>query len=270
MNPILKSLDEVKFRIPSAILREAFSSAMHRWKDTPVSIDEQITNLVIKNRVLVDCNLVGGTEVLIPLDNLEVKRVDTYTSIYNIPKALTQGRTIMSVLSVGYASTSLQGMAGGLGGVRPNSVTPTTMAGMAMMDAMSPMPIASSAKVQLIAENTIMVRDISPLTQSGYLRCVLANDDNLNHIQMRSIPAFCRLVELATKSYVYNELIIKIGSAQLSGGQDLGVFKEKIEGYSDSEELYQEHLNTVWAKVAYMNDRETFNRYLKMQVGAMR
>jgi len=270
MNAISKALSEVRFRIPPPIIKEVFTQKAYHWRDTPISTDEQITNLVIKERVLVDCNLVGGVEANIPLDGLRLELVDAFTSIYRIPKRLTQGRSIMSVLSMGYASTSLQGTAGGLGGIRPSSVSPVSMAGMAMVDAMSPIPIASSAKVQLIAENTVMVKDVSPITSNSYLRCIIANDENLSHIQMRSIPSFCRLVELAVKAYIYNEYIIKIDQGQLSGGQDLGKFKEIIEGYADSNEMYSEYLEKTWAKTAFANDRETMTRFIKMQIGAMR
>lgn len=270
MNAIAKAVSDLMFKIPPPILKEVFTDKKYSWRNSPITIDEQITNAVINARVLVDCNLVGGTEINIPLDGLPVERVDNFTNVYNIPKSLTQGRSIMSVLSIGYATSSLVSMAGGLGGVNSCSVTPTLTAGMAMMNSHSPIPVSSTAKVQLIAENTVMIKDISSSLGNSYLRCVLANDEQLSHIQMRSIPAFCKLVELATKSYIYNEMIIKIDQAQLSGGQELGKFKDVIELYADSEELYQDYLLKQWSSIAFMNDRESFTRLIKLQVGGMR
>lgn len=271
MNPIIKAVDEVKYGIPPQILREVFSPRANQWRNnTPVSIDEQIIALVIRPRVLVDCNLVGGSEVLIPLDGYLVERFDAFTATYFVPKSATDGRSIMSVLSVGYASTSLQGLMGGMGGVKPCSVTPTNMAGMAMMDAMSPIPVASSARAQLVAENTIRIRDVNPLISNAFIRVVLANDDQLSHIQMRSIPAFCRLALLAVKSYIYNESILRIDQAQLSGGMDLGKFKEIVEEYRDSDELYKEFLEKQWSGISTMNDHEAYTRLIKLGVGAMR
>lgn len=270
MNPISKAISEVMFRIPSSILKEAFSLKNYSWRDGPVSIDEQIRNLVIRDRVLIDCNLVGGVEAIIPIDNLPVEMIDAYSNVYHIPKSLTQGRSIIAVLSVGYASASLQGMSGGLGGIRPNTVTAVTMGGQAMMDAMSPIPVSSTARVQLIAENTVMVKDTNALISNGYLRCVLANDDNMGHLQMKSILPFCELVVRAVKSYVYNEYIIKMDRAQLSGGQDLGRFKEVIDAYADSDDLYREYLKTTWAKIAFMNDRESMTRHMRTMTGSFR
>ena len=270
MNCITKSLNEVMYRIPGQILREVFTDKLYRWRDAPISIDEQITNKVIRPRVLVDCNLVGGTEAFIPVEGLELEMIDNFTTVYHIPKDRTQGRSIMSVLSVSFTSHAFGQAAGGLSGISPNSVTPTLSAGMAMMDSFSPIPLTSTARVQLIAENTVMVKDTSPVISSSYIRCVLANDDNMAHIQMRAIPPFCKLVELATKSYIYNESIIKIDMAKLSGGQDLGKFKEIVETYADSEELYQEYLAKTWTGIAFMNDRETFTRFIKLGIGGMR
>ena len=270
MNPISKAISEVMYRIPSEILREIFSTKNYSWRDVPVSIDEQIKNIVIRDRVLVDCNLVGGMEVIIPIDNLRVEMIDVYTNVYHIPKTMTQGKSIMSVLSVGYASASLQGMSGGLGGVRPNTVTAVTMAGQAMMDAMSPIPVSSTARVQLIAENTVMVKDTNALISNGYLRCILANDENMAHLQMKSILSFCELTVRAVKSYIYNEYSVKMGEAKLSGGQELGRFKEFIDTYADADDLYRDYLKNVWQKTAFMNDRESMTRQIRMRIGSMR
>lgn len=267
MNPIIRSVDTVKYRIPKQILDEVFQKKNYRWRDTPISIDEQIINQVIKPRVLVDCNLVGGTEALISLEGLPGEFVENFQTVYRIPKDRTQGRSIMSVLSVGYGSASLIAHSGGNAAYNSRSATPITMAGQAMMDAMSPTPIVSTAKVSLIGENVILVKDTSPPVANAFIRCVLANDENLSHIQLRSIPAFCKLVEYAVKSYIYNELTILIGQAQLSGGQELGRFKDIVDSYADAEQMYSDYLKDKWQKIAMMNDEMSMTRFVKMQIG---
>lgn len=270
MNIISKALNEVSYRIPKEILMEVFTNKTIHWRDKPISIEDQITNKVIRPRVLIDCNLVGGTEAFIPLENLEAEIIDGFTSVYRVPKDKTQGRSIMSVLSVSFTTQSIASAAGALSGIKPGTVTDPSLAGMAMMDSFSSIPITSTARVSLIGENTIMIRDTAPIACYGYIRCILGNDENLTNMQMRTIPDFCRLVELAVKSYIYNEMIIKIGMAQLSGGQDLGKFKEIIESYSDSEEMYTDFLRTVWAKISFFNDAQSVTRHLKLLVGGMR
>lgn len=270
MNIISKALNEVSYRIPREILKEVFTDKTYRWRDAPISIEEQITNKVIRPRVLVDCNLVGGTEAFIPLQGVEAELIDNFTTVYRISKDKTQGRSIMSVLSVSFTTQSIASAAGALSGIKPNSVTDVGLAGMAMADSFSNIPVTSTARVSLIGENTIMIKDTSPVISSAYIRCILGNDENLANMQMRTIPDFCRLVELAVKSFIFNDSIIKIGMAQLSGGQDLGKYKEIVESYADSEEMYTEFLRTVWAKISLMNDTASFTRLIKLQLGSMR
>jgi hypothetical protein len=269
MNPITKSVDDVKRRVPRQVLEQAFKDQNFSWRRVPLSIDEQIISKVIRSRVLVDCNLVGGTEANISLDGLPMQLIDNYVTVYHVPKEYTQGRTINSVLSVGYGSASLFGRIGS-GISNPASITPVTMAGQAMMDAMSPTPMVSTARATLIGENTISIRDTAPPLANAYIRVVLANDENLTHIQLRSYPAFSKLVEYAVKSFIYNELTILIDSAFLSGGQQLGRFREVVDSYADSEQNYEDYLKNTWTKVSFMNDVETYDRFIRMQVGAHR
>lgn len=267
MNAIAKAVDEAKYRIPSRVLKEAFKDSKYSWRPSNVSIDEQITNKVIRSRVLVDCNLVGGVEMIVSLEGLGYDTVDNYTIVYHIPKERTQNRSIMSVKSVGYAaSTSAMGAMGSLGSLPFNDNDMMGMAN-AVVNSHSSAPTVSTANVTLVAENTIMVRDMARMMGNNYLRCIVADDENMNHIPPRAIPQFCKLVELAVKSYVYNQLIIEMGDAFLSGGQELGVFKSVVEGYADSEQMYQDYL-VQWSGVAFLSDGVRATRHIKLLIGA--
>lgn len=268
MNAIRYALDQLKRRVPKGILEEVFRPKDYLYQQSLYNIDHLIETQVIRSRVLVDCDIVGGTEVIISLDGMEVTRLDPITSVIRIPKHLTNGRTITSALSIGYGNASMLALPGLTGSFKPCSVTPLLQAGQAMLDQHMPIPVSGTARVQLIAENTIMVRD--PTTALGavsFLRCILANDDNLSHIQVRSYLHFAKLCELAVKSHIYNEYALIIDRAFIAGGYEIGKFKEFVESYSDSEELYQQYLNEKWAKVAFMNDSETHQRFLTRIIG---
>ncbi len=267
MNPITKALDDIKFRIPRFILEQTFQPPASEWRNSLTSLDERITNAVIRPRVLIDCNLVGGTEAFIYIEGVEMELVNPYTAIYRIPKERTQGRTIISVSSV---YNFLGGMLTSPGTISPFITNDLTMAGNAMINAVSAPPAISTAYVQLIAENTVMVKENTRISAINYLRCTLADDENMNHLQLRSYPAFVKLVELAVKSYIYNTMIIRIDSAFLQGGQELGAFKSTVEGYADSEEMYQDYLKNQWSAVALMNDGEAIRRILKLMIGGMK
>lgn len=266
---ISKSLDEIKFRINRRVLEAVFIKRHQTgWKNPqPLSLDEQILREVIRPRVMVDCNLVGGTEAIIDLDGLLFERTNDYTSIYRIPKDRTDGRSIQSVLNITYSDptkVSSYGVAAG------QQNTTMLQAGSAVMDAMGNIPVTSTARVSLIGENTIMVRDTVVLPANIYVRCILENDENLSHIQLKSYVHFSNLVTLAVKSFIYNEYIVEMDMGELHGGQNLGVFKTIVEGYADAEELYQTYLMEKWQKVALMNDNESWTRLLRQVLGGSR
>lgn len=262
MFAIAKSLDEIRYRIPIQILESVFlpRTRWSRTNDALVNIDQQLLALVIRPRVLVDCNLVGGTEAYINLEGIPFERTNDFTSIYNIPKARTQGRSITSVLNVTFTDPS-KVSSYGIGA----NVQNTTMLqlGSAVMDAMSNIPVTSTAKVQLIGENVIMVQDTVVLPANIYLRCILANDENMNHLQLKSYRDFSTLVVYAVKAYIYNFKIVDIDMAELHGGQALGKFKEIIDSYADAEDNYQTFLRDKWEKIAFMNSQESYTRLLK-------
>ena len=270
MNPISKAVSEIKFRIPREILNEIFTEKQYNLRMSPVGIDEQIINKVLRARVLVDCDLVGGTEAIVSLDGLSYDLTDRYMCVYRIPKDRTQGRSITSVLSLSYLSPSVANSINDNGSFKACSVNPMLLAGNAMMNAMGNVTVPSTARVQLIGENTVLVTEHTVASGIGYIRCILANDEYLSHIQMRSIPAFCRLCELAVKAYIYNEYFIRLDQGKVYGGFEIGAFKTTVEKYEDAETMYQEFLTTKWQRVAFMNDTQTHERYLKLLIGGYR
>lgn len=267
MGPLSKCIDEVKFRIPRAILEAVFIKRAQHWRLTPASLDEHILNEVVRPRVLVDCNLVGGTEVFIPLDGVPLERGNDYTTVYRIPKDKTQGRSIMSVLNITFSDPTKVSSYGVAAGAH-NSIL--MQAGQAVMDAMGSMPVTSTAYVQLIGENVVMVRDTVVLPANIYLRCLLENDENMSHLQLKSYRDFSKLVEYAVKAYIYNEYVIPMDMGELYGGQALGRFKEIIDSYADAEELYQNFITEKWQKISLMNDREQWTRFLRLGMGGFR
>lgn len=264
MMAISKALDEIKFRIPRAILERVFLQKEYRWRAVPTSLDDVILATVIRPRVMVDCNLVGGAEVLIPLEGATAERVDDLTMVFHIPKSLTQNRSIVSVKNITYVNTNrpyTYGLPIPFGGSAAGHVANT------ILDANSTIPSVSTAKVQLIGENTVLIKDSNIVPNYMHLRCVVENDENMSHLQLRSYHAFSKLVELAVKSYIFNQYAVEMDTAEIKGGAALGRFKEIVDGYSDAEELYQTYLREKWTKIAHMNDRTSWGRTLQLIVG---
>lgn len=267
MNPVLKALTEVKFRIPPEILNIVFVKRLARWRDTPASVDEQIMALVMRPRVLIDCDIVGGREIWICLDGLRTGGDEMYESVYRIPKDRTNGASITAVLNVSFSDPSRISAAGVAANGQNNMML---QGGQAVMDAMGSIPQTSTARIELIGENVVLINDVMTMPANAYLRCLVANDENLNNIQLRSYHHYAKLVEFAVKSYIYNTYVIDLDIGELRGGQTLGRIKDIVDSYADAEENYQTYLREKWTKVAYMNDRERYTRTLRMIIGGNR
>lgn len=264
VNLFQKALDEVRYNIPEHILNLAFVKRDYAARRLPVSVDSKIRELVIRDRVMVDCNLVGGLQVLVPLYGITPETYDNYDMVYRIPRERLQNRTISSVLSVGYYD--IRAFNGLHTGALYNSagVNAMTNAAGAVFDASMPLQSVSTAYVELIGENTVLVRDTTQVSDNLALRCVLEYDEVMSSIKPSSYHDWCKLVVLATKAYIFNNLIVQIDQAYLQGGQELGRIREIIDGYADSNELYMSHLNDVWRKASIFNDVESKQRHLRM------
>lgn len=268
MNALSYAINQLRFRIPIAVLKIAFRENNSSWRQAPVSLDDLIMQHVIRARILVDADIVGGQEVTIPLDRLPYKMLDTYIALFEVPVERTNGRTIMSILSVGYLPYTYA-QSGGVSTIstaNPNQTTNVLLAGLRVGNAMSAIPAVSTASAELVGHNVVVIRDNNRPAAPYLLRCVVGNEENLNNISLRSYNQFARLVELGVKSYIYNKLLIDIDNAYLTGGQELGSVKNYVEGLADSEEMYRTFLEEEWAKVAWIQDHVAHQRLIRMQI----
>ena len=259
VNLIQKALDEVRFCIPEAILDLVFVSRDYRQRRLPVSVDAKIRELVIQQRVMVDCRLVGGTQVEIPLEGLVPEFYGNFEAIYRIPKNRTQNRVISNVYSIAYSNLT----GGSTMQVGDSNASALLGAAAQVFAAVTPANIISTAYLELIGENTVLVRDNTILPTNLTLRCMLEYDEQFSSIKPTSYHDWCKLVELATKAYIFNNYAIKMDEGVLQGGVQLGRIREIIDGYSDSNELYYTHLRDTWRKVSLLNDTESKQRHLR-------
>lgn len=267
MDIIQKAIDEIKFRIPREILKLAYMEK-RTWSEAPVSLDEMIRRKTIHARVIVDTNIAGGDTVIIDLKGLTPYQMDVYNYVFEIPGSLVNFRTIMAALSINYMTytasmnTALQNMTSGT----PNGINSMSSAAHRAMDSRSNIPIISNAECYVVGHNTVLVRNHLITAGSMQLRCVLANDENLNNLSIRLAPQFSQLCTLAAKSFIYNELLVKLDKGYLERGQELGIIKTYIDGLSDAEEMYQTYLREEWGVVGIINDRLTHEDLIKLQI----
>lgn len=277
MNALLYAVNEIKSTIPIQLLHAGMMFDEQEQTANLTSLDEKILTKVIRKRVLLDANIVGGIETIIPLNGIQPSFYEYFYTIYNIPNEYTMNKQIISVLSLSHLPVNSHfGSLGGLygnSGLSPNngfsSLTNTNPL-MSVTDrignASSSQGIMNNTHLELVAYNTVLVYAHYRVLANFALRVVLENESNLNNIQPRSYKNLGILCSLATKAYLYNKLIIPINSGYLSGGQDLGMFKSILESYSSSEEDYNTYLREVWASVAFQNDTQRNYRFLSSMI----
>lgn len=270
MNIVSKALDEIKFQIPEKVLRLTFIGETTQRTRLGISLDEHIRMSVIRPRVMIDVNILGGQTIMISLEGLYQEPIPPNFIRIEIPKDRTQNRSIIQPLSVMYSNQYLGIYAGGFAGTNyssPNnwkSMSPITSAAARIAAASSDVPIIENSDVELVGENTIGIKDSLSNPTYRYLTCVVEYDDNLSSINLRSYPVFAKLAVLATKAFIYNKMIITLDRGYLEGGQELGAVKEVISTYSDSEQQYQEALKNEWLITSHFNDSVSRRKLLKM------
>lgn len=267
MNILTKALDECKFTIPSEILNIVFMSEDNNFTNELISLDERILAKVIRPRVLIDMNLVGGEHIKIDLDGVPRIEIDRFSSIFSVPQGRIMNKTIMTVMSIGFIKN---GPYGG-GSYSTNNIFRTggsslTSAGAKIADASTNIPNVSTATAELVGHNKIIIYDRLGVRGVYEVTCVVGNEENLNNIAYRSIPAFSKLVGFAVKSFIYNTMLIKLDKGYLYGGQDLSSIKEIIDSYSEAEENYNVFLNETWRKIASMNQADRIKNFIKLQL----
>lgn len=265
MNAINIALQEIRNNIPPEVLQLAFiqnDPCLGRVNNQIVSLDERIKSAVIRRRVMTHCNLVGGQPVYIYLGNNSIRINEVLPAEYviTIPKSLTEGKGIVSVLSVvsnfGYINTTAFGY-----------VSPMITAANNMYNNLASETIMQSSRLELIGENVVLIKDPSMYLFNTALRCVLENDSNMSNLHPRFMLAFAKLCVLATKSYIYNTCKVKMDQAYLYGGHELNSVTEIIDGYSDAEQMYQEYLHVEFKKVMYMNSPNNMSRTIRSMFG---
>lgn len=277
MNALLYAINEINSQIPFEILQAAFTIDEQPTTVNLTTLDDKILRKCLRKRILVDANIVGGIELIIPLGNVPPAYYENNYTIYQIPPELTMNREIISALSItalpansGFNSTSLDssgfGTPNGGNSAYSNNFNPLMAVANRIGDSAAIGGVMHNAHLELVGFNTVLVYASYRTIAHLGMRVVIENENNLNNIQPRSYKNLGMLCVLGTKAYIYNKLIIAINSGYLSGGQDLGMFKSIIDNYSSAEEDYNTFLREIWSPVAYMNDVTRYNRHLASMI----
>jgi len=265
MIPIQKAIQDIIFEIPMQILELAFLRKINQTNVIRPTVEQQIETLVIKPKVLVDASLVGGTTVTIPVDKcyqelIPYNPTGNYLVIY-IPPELRDNRNIISALSLTYSVYNPTYLGYGLYGNPGLKLVERAMDGID-----TNVGGFTTSNLELIGPNTILVHESLFTNIGGYLRVKLEYQEDMRDLNPRVYPQFSRLCLLATQGYIYTDLVTELDKGLIYGGHELNKLTEIVESYSDKWDEYREFLNTVWRKIAFMNDTESYSRFIKSSI----
>lgn len=259
-----KMLTTVRANINARILHETFKPVTP-YDTGFTSIDSCIISKVIRPRVLVDLNIVGGTEAIIDLNDLAYEILNVTDIVFRIPKQRTQNRSILSALSVSFLTSRMPGAwFGGTGytttGIlnnRDNSAVTSATAG--IVASFDKIPVTGTADVEIIGENTIIIKNIPGMLMNMYLRCLLSNDENLSNVPVKAYMLLGKIAVAAVKAHCFITMQERIAGGKLEYGQDFNFISDIVSGYSDANETYDD-LIQQWRTMAILMDPTTMSR----------
>jgi len=259
MDAITKALIDIKFTIPKDILDLAFIKRYQYYTAELVSVDKLIIDNVIEAKVLPDLNVVRGQEISISLDECEMFTVTPdafrYETIIKVPPKILNGRNIVSPLSIVLE----------YGPTNTGSSNYLVQTAEAAINSRSATTGFSTTDLELIGNNTVLVHENLPVIL-GYLNVMIENDKNMNNLNPKYYNAFGELCILATKSYIYNTLVVDLNKGLIVGGHEISIIKEIIDNYQDAYESYMEMLKERMGKILFMNDDKSYSKYIQLGV----
>lgn len=270
MDPVQYALNNLRHKIPAQVLQLVFGpqqmgATPMGWGYDPSShnLDHNIYERVLLSRVHPDLNLFGSMQVRIPLQGLEAEYVDYQTRVYRIPYERTDGHRLVGVQSLHYTS-SQYGLDNTMGhSYAGGGESSMTSAAGEVVDSVSDLPISQTARLQIIGDNVVMVRDsYQHYSHDAMLVGICEFDDLISQLNPGAYPVYAELVEYATKAYIYNHLVVMLDQGALHAGMELGRIRELVDDYRDANELYQQTYNERWKVTAFTNDRPRMSRYI--------
>lgn len=270
MSAISHMLSEINFEIPDEILDAVFIEPQKRYRRSlgQGSRDQNIIALIIKQRVIRDCSLISGKEIMVDLSRAQKEVVDQFTTVWVIPKSMTDGRSIVSVSGLAYLDPN---SISNVGAMAMCGRSEMGVAARAVMDSVSSIPPIGTSRAELIGENTVQVRNTSAMTPAySHLRCSIEYDSGLQSISPRSYPRLSELAVLAVKAYIWKHLVIKMGATRLQAGQSLSEFKDEVDSYRDANEEYKTMRREVIGKLLNQQDEEKDYRLWRLVMGGVR
>lgn len=270
-NPIDFTLTEINANIPRQLLQMACNTYNMLFHEN-ITLATFITKVILHDRVLKHCNLSAGQIKTIALraewleqrtsDHAGYAGDDGPYSLYRIPPEARDNMPIANVLSVQYPFNTYCGGGGadlqvGTGGYNLIDMTDDILQSYTLS---SP---RNHPLVVLMSGDLVKIIPSQYAIQNWLLTCRIAYDKWFTNLHASAIPVLAKLVVLATKQWIYNNLLIDIDRACQECGADIGTVRQLVDSYADSNEKFDETM-LKWRGVSLL-DVETRRRIMTYQ-----
>ena len=256
MNAIEAAFRHVRARLPKQILEAVFISGDQNPFRSSASLEKAITDKVINDFVIPDLNMFGQIEDF-PLDAVGYDTIDFYTRVYHLPIEITEGRPIVDGHIAARTITT------GQHGLPPTALhfngsrSSVLNAAQKVTMSHSTIPSTATAEVTILGPSVVKIRDPGQFTSQMTLRGRMGFHDTLGEIKPPFYGDFAKLVEYAVRRYCYVNTSMDLDLTRLHHGMEFGAFKDWIERWSDSDELYEEQLKVMSRCLVLNDDRAT-------------
>ena len=245
IDPLKLAMSRIYNSIPMEILEATFQP--YEYNE---SLDELIKQKVLLDRVRDEISIRGGKVMKIILDLNWCKYTSSpsrfalgisgSSSVFVIPPEAREHRDISAILGVKFPysiSTSTSGTFYNSCQNRGNTLS--ALACEALNNQTKANQLAAPIGI-LKPNNTIVLYppQISHIPWQITVR--LRYDDNFSDMDVSSLNTFEQICEMATKAYIYTNMIFKVETNLVFRGMELGIFKDLVNSYADANEKLEE------------------------------
>ena len=243
VNAITALMGRVRRSINRTVLDLAFKPEFYKQ-----TVDQRIIDEVISKIIRPAVNSVAGKKAAIPIRiNMEVKTLDPpvmfsglsrMSAVYRVPPHARENMDIGSIINMSYFGDYSAVYPNASAGFFSRGNNGANMASFALNsrtygDANMP------PRAILLAGN--MIRCTPPIYTDGtILNCLLEYDDEFTNLNGGAVEHFVNLAICAIKSWIYQEMIVRIDMGALSAGQTVGAIKDIVLSYAEEENRFDE------------------------------
>jgi len=280
MSAISYAINELFHVIDRNLLEQAYVYNGGQQAACPFAqLENMIIDTTLFGRVMADINLIGGMQKHLCTAHGQIVHQDGWGTVFHYPDDGLHGHSIMTATAFFPGMTCMDG-------VSPNM--PCSMAGYPFLNANfgatgsmqhgmaglahrlartnvhGPQAIVTP---RVVAHNSIMLDHQRIPNMAGSFVVILSHDEALNDLSPRTWPFFSQLVTAAVRAYIYQVMRSKIMRGALYQGQEYNIFTEMVMEFAQAEEEYRV-LRQTWGRVAFTNDRNRYNSFIRLQTRA--